>query len=278
MLLGLDGTKSTRLISIGKSDLVTQLKLKIGTMETSAFANPEPLSIDLNRAQSNLGQDTEILNDVSEGVWGNVYKTSGEMKTQCLQENDEHLEQYDNAAWFEHIAKEQRMNTKVRQSIFVSIVSADDPYDARTRLLALRLNQAQILEVPRILVHCATMEGTHNHYYSLLSQLLCGNGRIRKAFRFMLREDLKRFQGVPRKGLQESGRLAVMYNLGRLYGHLIATESLDILVFKVLSFTSWLWWSHNDNFAGSFSCWLEATRPDIRRVGVHFVFPLLTES
>ena len=144
-----------------------------------------------------------------------------------------------------HLAKEQRMNTDIRQSIFVTIMSATDYKDARVCLLKLPLRKSQEFEIPRVLIHCAGAEKTYNPYYTLLSGLLCAERKLRMAFHFSLRDLLKRMN----EGLHGSAdssdsdkseveisqglgmRAAV--NLAKLYGTLIAEGGLSLSVLKV---------------------------------------------
>ena len=74
------------------------------------------------------------------------------------------------------IAKAQRMNTDVRRAIFISIMSAHDYMDAFTKLEKLNLKNKQSLEVPKVLVHCLSVDSAqngYNPYYCLLYTSRC---------------------------------------------------------------------------------------------------------
>ncbi|CAG8825292.1 15021_t:CDS:2, partial [Dentiscutata erythropus] len=53
-----------------------------------------------------------------------------------------------------NLAKQQKMNTDVRRSIFVILMSGEDYVDAFERLLKLGLKEVQAREIPRVLIHC----------------------------------------------------------------------------------------------------------------------------
>lgn len=147
------------------------------------------------------------------------------------------------------LAKAHRMNTDVRRSIFVAIMSASDFQDAHVRLLKLRLKRAQEFEIPRVLLHCAMEEEAHNPYYTLIARRLCGDlgRRIKVSFMFALWNIFKRMgerndldedddadfdadddeNGVPMKAV---------VNLAKMYASLIADETLTLGILKNLNF------------------------------------------
>ncbi|KAL4881083.1 hypothetical protein BJY04DRAFT_227997 [Aspergillus karnatakaensis] len=147
------------------------------------------------------------------------------------------------------IAKAHRMNTDVRRSIFVAIMSANDYQDAHVRLLKLRLKRAQEFEIPRVLTHCAMEEEAHNPYYTLIARRLCGElGRkIKISFMYTLWNIFKR--------MGESGDLdddeendfhaeddenplsmKAIVNLAKMYASLVADGTLTLGVLKTLNF------------------------------------------
>lgn len=80
------------------------------------------------------------------------------------------------------LAREQNMNTDVRRSIFIAIMSASDYEDAYRRVTKLRLGKHRQKEVAYVVMQCAGAEQQYNVYYSLVARRLCGDGRIRFAF------------------------------------------------------------------------------------------------
>ncbi|KAF7336720.1 MIF4G/MA4-domain-containing protein [Mycena venus] len=71
------------------------------------------------------------------------------------------------------LARKQGMNTDIRRSIFVVLMSSDDYVDACERLSQLNLTEVQQREIVRVLLHCCGNEKSYNPYYSLVCQHLC---------------------------------------------------------------------------------------------------------
>ncbi|CBF77213.1 hypothetical protein AN4581.2 [Aspergillus nidulans FGSC A4] len=149
------------------------------------------------------------------------------------------------------IAKAHRMNTDVRRSIFVAIMSATDFQDAHVRLLKLRLKRAQEFEIPRVLTHCAMEEDAHNPYYTLIARRLCGElgRRIKMSFMFTLWNIFKRMgesgdmdddeeDGSNLHGEDEENPLSMksVVNLAKMYASLIADGTLTLGILKTLNF------------------------------------------
>ncbi|KAL4920985.1 hypothetical protein BDW62DRAFT_153236 [Aspergillus aurantiobrunneus] len=152
---------------------------------------------------------------------------------------------------FASIAKAHRMNTDVRRSIFVAIMSATDYQDAHARLLKLRLKRAQEFEIPRILTHCAMEEDAHNPYYTLIARRLCGElgRRIKVSFMFTLWNIFKRMgetgdlddddedeSGVHGEDEENPLSMNAIVNLAKMYASLIADGTLTLGVLKTLNF------------------------------------------
>ncbi|KAL4951433.1 hypothetical protein BDW69DRAFT_170033 [Aspergillus filifer] len=148
------------------------------------------------------------------------------------------------------LAKAHRMNTDVRRSIFVAIMSATDYQDAHVRLLKLRLKRAQEFEIPRVLTHCAMEEGAHNPYYTLIARRLCGElgRRIKMSFMFTLWNVFKRMgetgdlddddedSGMAREDEENPLSMKAIVNLAKMYASLIADGTLTLGILKTLNF------------------------------------------
>jgi nucleolar MIF4G domain-containing protein 1 len=155
-----------------------------------------------------------------------------------------------------NIAKAHRMNTDVRRSIFVAIMSATDYRDAHVRLLKLHLKRNQEYEIPRVLVHCAMEEEAHNPYYTLIARKLCSEmgRRIKMSFMFTLWDIFKRmgergdldddddhsdaFNGFDDDDDENNKKLTTksIVNLAKLYGSLVADGSFTLAILKNLNF------------------------------------------
>ncbi|EPS26782.1 hypothetical protein PDE_01721 [Penicillium oxalicum 114-2] len=145
------------------------------------------------------------------------------------------------------IARAHRMNTDVRRSIFVAIMSATDYQDAQVRLTKLRLKRAQEFEIPRVLLHCAMEEEAHNPYYALIARRLCGESgrRLKMSFMFALWNVFKRMgeqnddedEAEFDADDEETGvSMKAVVNLAKMFGMLIADGTLTLGVLKNLNF------------------------------------------
>lgn len=152
--------------------------------------------------------------------------------------------------WSE-IARRQRMNTDVRRAIFISIMSAQDYMDAFTKIEKLNLKKKQVVEIPKILLHCLSQDGNgngYNPYYAALANKLCENHHsLVKSFQFLFWETLKDFEedGLGDRNLQdddldEDTRLRNVANQGKFFGSLIAEGTLKLDAFKHVSLISGL--------------------------------------
>ncbi|OAX80712.1 hypothetical protein ACJ72_04951 [Emergomyces africanus] len=147
------------------------------------------------------------------------------------------------------LARSHRMNTDVRRSIFVAIMSAADCRDAHIRLAKLRLKRNQEGEIPRVVLHCAMEEEAHNPYYTLIARKLCGERRMKMAFMFSLwdvfkrmgekgdldEEDLDADAGDVDDG-DSSVKSKAIVNLAKMFGTLVADGALTLGILKVLDF------------------------------------------
>ena len=149
--------------------------------------------------------------------------------------------------WME-LAKSQRMNTDIRRAIFVSIMSANDYIDAVTKLDKLALKRNQEREIPKVLIHCATMEPSWNPYYGVLGNKLCDSHSFRKTFQFMLWDLIKELDGgsaddeeeednfIGFDTFDEENKMKRILNLGRFYGFLLAEGSMPLHNLRTVNF------------------------------------------
>ena len=140
------------------------------------------------------------------------------------------------------LAKEQRMNTDVRRSIFIAVMSATDHNDAYARLVKLRLKKSQELEIPKVLIHCAGAEKVYNPFYTILSRRVCSDKKLKMSFQFSLWDLFKQMgegEDEPRgNDEQYEGKIGLrsLVNQAKMFGVLIAEGGLGIGVLKVCSF------------------------------------------
>ncbi|KIY02695.1 uncharacterized protein Z520_01160 [Fonsecaea multimorphosa CBS 102226] len=141
------------------------------------------------------------------------------------------------------LSRHYGMNTDIRRSIFVALLSAVDYQDAHLRLLKLRLKRTQEQEIPKVLLRCSAGENPYNHYYTLVARKLCLDRKMRKAFQFALWDFFRRMGEHPNReddeddGVNEEDQeveMTEIANLARLYAYLILDGAETLGVLKVL--------------------------------------------
>ncbi|KAI4175858.1 MAG: hypothetical protein LQ343_001472 [Gyalolechia ehrenbergii] len=224
------------------SEHVVRMKKTLGSLNNRTIKATEPLRVGLRDIResdkrgkwwlvgaSYKGQDTE------------AQKALAPLQGNSLQEYNDSCLVQDGAGDMLQVAREQRMNTDVRRSIFVTIVSATDYSDASQRLMKLRLKKSQKLEIPKVIIHCAGVEGSYNPYYTLLAHRVCSDRNLRMAFQFSLWDLFKRMgEGRDKdqdEAEEENEKLSMrsIVNLAKMFGTLIAEGGLSMTVLKVLN-------------------------------------------
>ncbi|GKZ32690.1 suppressor of glycerol defect [Aspergillus brasiliensis] len=232
------------------SEHITKMRKILGSLNnTRVVRASEPISI----------SRSDIHNSEKKGKWWLVGASwredpleSARKELNGLPTNSSHADvpDSDSEPDLANIAKAHRMNTDVRRSIFVAIMSATDYQDAHVRLLKLRLKRAQEFEIPRVLTHCAMEEEAHNPYYTLIAKRLCGEmgRRIKVSFMYTLWNIFKRMgesgdmddsdddDAFDDEDDQNKLEMKSVVNLAKMYGSLIADGTLNLGVLKILNF------------------------------------------
>jgi nucleolar MIF4G domain-containing protein 1 len=140
------------------------------------------------------------------------------------------------------LAREQQMNTDVRRSIFVAVLSATDYEDAYVRLLKLRLNKDRQREIPNVLIQCAGAEAQYNPYYTLIAKRICSDRKIRWSFQDALWKLFRRlgesiFGDDAEEEEDEDDKVDMrrLINVAKMYGALVADGALGLTVLKCLN-------------------------------------------
>lgn len=221
------------------SEHTIRMKKTLGTLNMRNVRAGEPLRIGLKdlRESDKRGKWWLIgasYKDESRDQMGGVPKANSDMTIRELKITE------DSSTDLIQLAREQRMNTDVRRSIFIAIMSATDYKDAHLRLQKLRLKKAQELEIPKVLIHCAGAEKIYNPFYSFVARRVCSDRKLKKAFQFSLWDLFKRM-GEGQDNAEENSDdenedklgLRSLVNLAKLFGVLIAEGGLPISVLKV---------------------------------------------
>jgi nucleolar MIF4G domain-containing protein 1 len=143
----------------------------------------------------------------------------------------------DEAPDYTALARHLHLTTPLSQLIFRTIASSPNAVIAHESLLKLRLKNAQLPDLPRVLLHCAGAEPSPNPFYAALAHRLCRLGdkarRLAKAFEFALWAWLKRLDDDEGPADAEVG-LQQVNNIASLYASLIYEADLNIAVLRIL--------------------------------------------
>lgn len=150
------------------------------------------------------------------------------------------------------LAKKQGMNTDIRRSIFVVLMSSEDYVDACERLSQLNLTEVQQREVIRVLVNCCGNEKSYNPYYTFVGQNLCQTSHSYKiTLQFCLwdflrgigessvggAEVLKNMKGSEDSFEVKDISSTKMNNIANAYAWWVAKGCVTLSVFKPVDFT-----------------------------------------
>ncbi|KAK0500414.1 hypothetical protein EDD18DRAFT_827491 [Armillaria luteobubalina] len=152
------------------------------------------------------------------------------------------------------LARKQGMNTDIRRSIFVVLMSSEDYVDACDRLSQLKLSEVQQREIIRVLLHCCGNEKTYNPYYTLVCQSLCRSSHSYKVTLQFCLWDFLRDLGEEEvggaeviKSIKESGgsksfdlksiSSTRLRNVARAYAWWISKDCVTLAILKPVDFT-----------------------------------------
>ncbi|TFK50018.1 ARM repeat-containing protein [Heliocybe sulcata] len=150
------------------------------------------------------------------------------------------------------LARKQGMNTDIRRSIFVVLMSSEDYLDACERLAQLNLTEVQQREIVRVVLHCCGKEKAYNPFYTLVCQQLCRTSHSYKITLQFCLWDFLRDLGETNvggaeviKGAQDdfgssTGKAVStgkMKNVAKAYAWWIAKECCSISILKPVDFT-----------------------------------------
>ena len=143
------------------------------------------------------------------------------------------------------LASKLHMNTSIRKSIFMVLMSSRDVSDAFERLSRLELRGKQDRDIVRVIVECCGQEKTYNPFYAELSCLICHQSRQYKTtfqfaywdvFRQINDHDISKFDNIDSDVTIRNKKMKdrKLVNLARLLAHLICRFHLSLSVLKPL--------------------------------------------
>ena len=237
------------------SEHTIRMKKILGSLNSRNIKATEPLGVGLEdiRDTTNRGKwwlagaSYKPTNPSEENANGPPQsKNAQDRPSTAITTSDELPEADDGSTDLLRLAHSHRMNTSVRRSIFITLMSSTDYQDCTHRLSKLRLKKSQELEIPKVLLHCCAMEqAAYNPYYTLVAKKLCAQeGRkMRMAFQFCLWDVFKELgEGGDEEEDEDEeeedgkeGKLSVrgIFNLAKMYGVLVVEGGLGLRVLKV---------------------------------------------
>ncbi|KAJ1874960.1 suppressor of glycerol defect [Coemansia sp. RSA 990] len=223
------------------ADNVARLKRFLGNMDKRrAVGAAEPINIGMQ----------DIRDIETKGKWwlvgaswvGNQHGTDSAPAEQPLQAPGSSNAEMERLL---QLAREQHMNTDVRRSIFVTLLSSDDYTDAFERLLKLDLKKTQSREIMRVVLHCCGQEPAYNPFYTLVAYKLCSlHNTYKLTMQYALWDFLRELGESDVGGLGQLHRessgaqvpLRRIVNLAKMFAWLIDKHELSLLILKTVTF------------------------------------------
>ncbi|CAO3686703.1 unnamed protein product [Rhizopus stolonifer] len=229
---------------MGDKELVLKMKKFLnGLSKKRAFRSAEPLRVSLE----------DIHNIETKGKWwlvgaswkDNMVGTESKYSTNKMPDDLKKDQSMQEALL--KLARKQGMNTDIRRTIFITIMSAEDYLDAFEKLFKLGLNEVQQREICRVVLQCIGNEKTFNPYYMLVSKRLCEvDHSFKVTFQYCLWDFLRECGEGDVGGLERSSnekfveskdvRLSKIVNTAKFYAALIADGALSLLILKSVNF------------------------------------------
>lgn len=226
------------------SEHSARMKKTLGSLNSRKLKSTEPLRIGLKDIQESDKKGKWWLVGASLAGPSAGEKNGRAQKIKGQDGEDEDLlassdsEQGPN---FAELARQQMMNTDVRRSIFVAIVSACDYEDAYARVSKLRLNKERQREIANVIIQCCGAEQRYNPYYTLVAKRLCSDHKVRWSFQHSLWKLFRRLGesifGEDADDVDEDEEIDLrrVFNNAKMFGTLVAEGTLGLGVLKCLN-------------------------------------------
>ena len=221
MIIDLKNNKSLKTNTSDAMSMVVRMKKALGQMPR------------LDAFQVSLNE----LRDVNEkGRW---WLVGAAWQGNNIKPNDQQVEQESsmNPSTLLGLARSQKMNTSIRQDLFVAIMGSEDYIDACRRVYGLRLKRPLLREVATVVVHCCKTGSSYNPYFAAVASNLCNESdeqpkRIKSTqlgFQFAARDFINQMLEEEEQDIDDAGiEPNHIANLGKFFGTLIAENAIDI--------------------------------------------------
>lgn len=238
------GVKTGVAASLVSAEHLTRMRGLLGSLNERNVRSTEPLGISLR----------DLRETEKRGKWwlvGASYRDDEESlgkqnpprnRVGSTENEENKMTTISEDADLARVARHLGMNTDVRRSIFVTIMSADDYETAYKRMQKLRLNSSQKTEIPRVLLRCSSAQENYNPFFTLLARrLISAEPRLGKIFQFSLWNLFDRMREAEGdKEIEDTDEpeqlgLTSILNLARMVGTLVADDGLSLRVLKNLN-------------------------------------------
>lgn len=228
------------------SEHIVRMKKLLGQLKSRKVKSTEPMRVGLKDIQD-AGKDGKWWLVGASWAGRSTSQKGAEEPADAMDDSSDDesilLDDVEQGPDLGELAREQGMNTEVRRSIFVSIMSAMDYQDAYFRILKLRLNRERQREIPTVIIRCVGAEQHYNPYYTLVAKRLCSEQReVRWAFQASLWKMFGRMgeQGFGEDEMEEEEEDEAMdmrriVNTAKLFGALVSGSSLGVAMLKRLN-------------------------------------------
>ncbi|KAH6649633.1 hypothetical protein F5144DRAFT_553639 [Chaetomium tenue] len=228
------------------SEHIVRMKKLLGQLKSRKVKSTEPIRVGLKDIQD-AGKDGKWWLVGASWAGRSTGQKGAEKAADAMDDSSDDesilLDDVEQGPDLGELAREQGMNTEVRRSIFVSIMSAMDYQDAYFRILKLRLNRERQREIPTVIIRCVGAEQHYNPYYTLVAKRLCSEQReVRWAFQASLWKMFGRMgeQGFGEDEMEEEEEDEAMdmrriVNTAKLFGALVSGSSLGVVMLKRLN-------------------------------------------
>ena len=217
-----------------------RIKKTIGSLNTGATKASEPLGFRLQdiKDSDKRGEWWRVGASYRGQAESDVEESRGRPTAPQATYGDNEFDADGSSISLLELSREQRMNTDIRRSIFITLLSDADPGETYLRLLKLSLKKQ--LEIPKILIHCASREKTYNPYYTEIAKRLCSARKLKAAFQYSLWDAFKKM-GEGREDSTSDGddenedemETRNVVSLAKLFGTLVSEGSLGLVILKV---------------------------------------------
>ncbi|KAK0714321.1 hypothetical protein B0T21DRAFT_352251 [Apiosordaria backusii] len=233
------------------SEHTTRMRKTLGQLKSRKLKATEPLRIGLQDIRDADKTGKWWLVGAS---WAGKSKDKKETKGKPITEEQEEddsddesivLDDFEEGPDLLELAREQGMNTEVRRSIFVTILSALDFQDAYIRILKLRLNKERQREIATVITKCVAAEKHYNPYYTLIARKVCENMReVKWSFQTCLWKMFGRMgetgfmdedEELEEEELEEEFNTQRLINTAKMVGSLIASGHLSLIAIRRLN-------------------------------------------